>query len=75
MEQYPEVIQVLGEFPDEHHIYIDPRVTPVVYGCRKILLAIMDRVKETLDQLIQTDVIAPVIEPTKWVKSLVITKK
>lgn len=71
MEQYPKVFQVLGKFPD--HIYIDPRATPVVYGFRKILLAIMDRLKETLDQLMQTDVIAP--EPTKWVKSLVITKK
>lgn len=35
----------------------------------------MDRLKETLDQLVQTDVIAPVLEPTKWVNSLVVTEK
>lgn len=42
VEQHLEVFQGLGQFPDEHHIYIDPRITPVVHGCRKILLAIMD---------------------------------
>lgn len=75
VKQYPEVFQGLGEFPGEHHIYLDPEVPPVVHGCRKIPLAIMDRLKETLDQLVLTDVIVPVIEPTKWVNNLVVTEK
>uniref|UniRef100_A0AAV2MQ74 ribonuclease H n=1 Tax=Knipowitschia caucasica TaxID=637954 RepID=A0AAV2MQ74_KNICA len=35
----------------------------------------MDRLRDTLDDLLKTDVIKPVKEPTTWVNSLVITEK
>ena len=35
----------------------------------------MDRLRDTLDDLLQADVIAQVTEPTPWVISLVVTEK
>ena len=35
----------------------------------------MDRLRDTLDDLLQADVIAQVTEPTPWVNSLVVTEK
>lgn len=35
----------------------------------------MDRLKATLNDLLQADVIAQVTEPTPWVNSLVVTEK
>lgn len=73
--QHPTVFEGLGQFPGEHHIHVDPNVVPVIHGCRKIPLAVMGKLKDTLDLLLQADVIAPVTQPTPWVNSLVITEK
>ncbi|XP_057679220.1 uncharacterized protein K02A2.6 isoform X2 [Corythoichthys intestinalis] len=75
VDAYPSVFSGLGQFPGVHHIHTDPHVTPVVHGCRKIPIAVMDRLKATLEELVVRDVIAPVTEPTEWVNSLVITEK
>lgn len=73
--QHPTVFQGLGQFPGEHHIHVDSKIVPVIHGCRKIPLAVMSKLKSTLDQLLQADVIAPVTQPTPWVNSLVVTEK
>ena len=73
--QHPTVFEGLGEFAGEYHIHTDPKATPVIHGCRKIPLAVMDRLRDTLDDLLQADVIVQVTEPTPWVNSLVITEK
>ncbi len=65
----------LGEFPDVLHIYVDPTVTPVIHGYRNIPLSVCDKLKETLQDLVQRGVISPVTESTEWVNSLVITEK
>ena len=75
LEMYPSVFTGLGEFPGVHHIHTDPTVTPVVHGCRKIPLAVMDRLKASLRHLVDADVITPVNDPTEWVSSLVVTEK
>ncbi|XP_063046009.1 uncharacterized protein K02A2.6-like [Engraulis encrasicolus] len=75
VDAYPSVFSGLGQFPGVHHIHTDPHVAPVVHGCRKIPIAVMDRLKTTLQDLVERDVIAPVTEPTEWVNSLVITEK
>ena len=73
--QHPTVFDGLGEFDGEYHIHIDPNITPALHLCRKIPLAIMDRLKDTLNSLLQADVITRVTEPTSWVNSLVVTVK
>lgn len=75
IKQHASVFHGLGEFSGEHHIHIDPTVTPVIHGCRKIPLAVINRLRVTLDDLLKADVIEPVSEPTTWVNSLVVTEK
>ena len=75
ISQHPSVFNGLSEFDGEYHIPTDPNVTPVIHGCRKIPLAFMDRLKASLDSLLQADVIAQVTEPTSWVNNLVVTEK
>lgn len=65
----------LWQFSGESHIDTDPAVTPVIQGCRKISLAVMETLRDTLDDLLKTDVREPVTEPTTWVNILVMTEK
>ncbi|GAA6090112.1 uncharacterized protein LOC122831395 [Tachysurus ichikawai] len=55
LKQHASVFEGLGEFSGEHHIHIDPTVTPVIHGCRKVLLAVMDSLRDTLDDLLKAD--------------------
>lgn len=73
--QNPTVFEGLCQFPGEHHKHVDPKAILVIHGCRKIPLAVLGKLKDTLDQLLQADVITPVTQPTPWVNSLVITEK
>lgn len=73
--QHPTVFEGLGQFPGKHHIHVDPKAIPVIHGCRKIPLAVLGKLKDTLEQLLKADVIAPVTQPTHWVNSVVVTEK
>lgn len=75
IQEYASVFTGLGEFPGVYQIPVDPNITPIVNGCRKIPLAIMDRLKSTLHEQGRAKVITPVQDPTDWVNSLVITEK
>lgn len=75
LQRYASVFKGLGQFPGEHQIHVDPKVPPVVHGCRKIPFAVWDRLKETLDIQEQRSVCRKVTKPTPWVSSLVITEK
>lgn len=41
IQEYASVFMGFGEFPGVYHIHVDPNITPIVNGCRKIPLAIM----------------------------------
>ncbi|KAJ8412727.1 hypothetical protein AAFF_G00116780 [Aldrovandia affinis] len=75
LQQYSSVFEGLGEFPGEHHICTDPKVPPVIHGCRRIPYSVYDRLKDTLDDLQKRGVISRVTKPTAWVSSLCITEK
>ncbi|KAF7645686.1 hypothetical protein LDENG_00200050 [Lucifuga dentata] len=75
VEMHPTVFTGLGEFPGVHHMHIDPNIMPVVHGCRSIPLSVIDKLKDTLQDLEKRDVITAVTEPTEWVNSLVVTEK
>lgn len=66
--QHLAVFEGLGEVLGSYHILTDPRATTVIHGCTKIPLTVMDRLKPTLDNLLQADLIAQMTEPTPLVK-------
>ena len=59
----------------EYDIKVDPSVKPVITPPRRVPIALQDRLKSTLDQLVKDNVIEPVYEATEWVNPLVIIEK
>ena len=65
----------LGEIEGEINIYIEENSTPVVHAPRRIPHALRDRLKQELDSMEKSGVIAKVTRPTDWVNSLVVVEK
>ena len=65
-----------GEIEGEYSIRLDSSVQPVQHAARRVPVAIREKLKETLDEMVKSDIITPVEEPTEWISSMVaITKK
>lgn len=76
MRKYPRVFgDGIGRLKGEYHIRLDPQSVPVQHAPRKVPVALRDRLKETLDQLSEQGIVAPVTEPTSWVSSMVVVPK
>ena len=56
-----------------HHISVKPEVTSVAAPSRWVLIALCDKLKAELK--ITLNVFETVVEPTEWVRPLVIVKK
>ena len=54
---------------------VDPAVRPRVLPCRRLPVAIHDKVKAELDSLDNKGVIAPISEPTQWVSQMAVVNK
>jgi len=50
-------------------------VPPVVHTPSRAPVALRNHIKEKLDEMVASDVITPVIEPTEWVSSLLVVVK
>lgn len=61
----------VGCLEGDYHICLDPHSTPV-HAPRKVPVVLRDRLKETLDELIQQDILATV---THWISVVVIVPK
>ena len=48
---------------------------PVVHPPQKLPISLQEPVKQELDAMVDTNIIAPVSEPTKWVSSMVMVEK
>ena len=63
IENYPCLFSVNGDYP----IRLNPAVTPVQHAPCCIQVPLRDKVKDVLEDLMQQDVVASVIEPTPWI--------
>ena len=64
----------IGELEGEYRL--DDAVDPIQHALRRVPVALRDRLKATLDDLIRDDIIEAVEKPTEWISSMVvITKK
>ena len=76
IEKYPQVFgEGVGRLEGEYHIRLDTQIDPVQHAPRRVPVALRDRLKETLEELIQQDILAPVTQPTEWISSMVIVPK
>ena len=74
-EKYADCFEGLGRISEPYHIKIDKDAEPVIHPPRKIPTALIDRVKDKLDDVESKGVIGKVKELTAWVNSMVINKK
>ena len=66
----------IGELEGEYRIRLDDAVDPIQHAPRRVPVALKDRLKATLDDMVRDDIIEAVEKPTEWISSMVvITKK
>ena len=75
LEEYKDVFGGLGDLPGEYHIVTDDTVPPVVHPPRRVPVALRDQIKEKLDEMVASGILAPVAEPTEWVSSMLVIVK
>ena len=65
----------VGKMEGEYYIRIDTEVDPLQNASSRVPVALRDKLKETLDDLHQQDIIEAVTIPTAWVSSMVVVPK
>ena len=75
-KKYPMVFSGgVGLLEGVYHIRLDPAVEPVQHSPRRIPVPLRNSLQDTLDDLVQQDIIAHVTEPTPWISSMVVVPK
>ncbi|XP_014678510.1 PREDICTED: uncharacterized protein LOC106818304 [Priapulus caudatus] len=73
LEEYKDLFDnTLGKLPTRYKITVDPEVTPIIRAVRKVPVAVKDKLKEELDNMVAKGIIAPVTKPIDWVSALVV---
>lgn len=76
LRKYPKVFREnVGQMEGEYRIRIDSEADPVQNAPRRVPVALRDKLKETLDDLQQQDIITAVTTPTAWINSMVVVPK
>ena len=75
LEEFKDVFEGLGDLPGEYHIAADHTVWPVVHPPRRVPVALREQIKSKLDEMVDSDVIAPVNDLTEWVSSKLVVAK
>ena len=74
--KYPDVFgEGVGCLEGEYQIRLNPEAKPVQHAPRRVPVPLRECLQETLDDLVQQDILAPVTEPTQWVSSMVVVPK
>ena len=73
IKKYPQVFsEGVGRLEGEYHIRLDDQIDPVQHAPRRVPV---EQLKETLEELVRQDILAPVTQPTEWISSMVIVPK
>jgi len=75
LKDYSDVFDGLGQIPGEYTIQTNLDIPPTVQPPHRIPVPLKQTVKAELESMTKKGIIAPVIEPTKWVSSMVVVQK
>ena len=76
IKKYPNVFgDGVGLLEGEYHIRLKEDAVPVQHAPRRVPVGLRDRLKNTLDEMVLQDIVAPVTQPTPWISSVVIVPK
>lgn len=74
--RYPKVVSDgVGELAGMYHIRLDPMHELVQHAPRRVPVVLWDKFKQTLDDMVQQEIITPVTVPTPWISSMVVVPK
>ena len=73
--QYQQLFKTFGCLKTSYHIKTDPEIRPTICPPRNQPVALMDRIKEELDEMEALQVIRKIDEPTERVNSMVVVEK
>ena len=65
----------VGQLSGKHKIRIDPNANPVQHVPRRVAGALRPKLRETLENLVEQEVIEQVTTPTPWISSVVVVPK
>ena len=75
-EQFPQLFTGLGKLPGLYTIKLSEGAKPFsLHVPRRVIVPLMDAVKQELNRMEQLGVIAPVQEPTPWCSGMVVVPK
>lgn len=76
-EKFISMVDTTSDLGDlgEATLVVDNEVQPKTLPCRKLPLAIKDRVKSELDKLVDRGILVPVTTPTRWVSQMDVVHK
>lgn len=75
LERNKDIFGGLGKFPGTFSIKLHENSKPILHYKKRIPLALVDKLKVKLDQMVQDEIISPVDYPTDWVNNLQIVEK
>lgn len=75
LQTYKDVFTGLGCMPGTHKIVLNPDHTPVIHPSRRIPLSLQDKLKSTIENLVDQGIVEKVVKPTDWSSNLVIVEK
>ena len=74
--KHPEVFGPgVGRLEGKYRIVLDNNTPPVQDPPRRVPVPLREALKDTLDDLVQQDILAPVQQPTPWISSIVVVPK
>ena len=73
IKSYPKVFSDgVGLLQGHYHIRLNSNAVPVQHAPRQVPVPLRARLKETLDDLVCQEILAPVEQPTSWISSMVV---
>ena len=76
IKKYPNVFgEGVGLLEGEYHIQLKEDAVPVQHAPCRVPVALRDRLRNTLDEMVQQDIVAPVTQPTPWISCVVVVPK
>lgn len=75
VELNKDIFTGLGKFPGKFSIHLKENSKPVLHYKKRIPLALLDKLQEKLNKMVQDEIISHVDYPTDWVNNLQIVEK
>ena len=75
MQEYQDVFTGLGRLPGVYSIEMDQNVKPVQDNPRRVPIPLKAELKKKIQEMEAQQIIQKVVEPTRWISSLVVVKK